>query len=74
MSVCLMLKISVTTELIGLYSSGNIPTGPVMVLSYFLGGWDTPNPPQKMKIPPPKKKKIFFFYFFFLNLKYEKLS
>ena len=30
---------------------GNVPTGPVMVLSYFLGGWDTTNP------PPPKKKK-----------------
>ena len=51
MSVCLKLKISVTTQPIGLYSSGNIPTGPVMVLSYFLRGWDTPNP------PPPKKKK-----------------
>ena len=43
MSVCLKLKISVTTKPIGLYSSGNIPNGPVMVLSYFLGGWDTPN-------------------------------
>ena len=31
------LKISVTTELIGFYSSDNIPTGPVFVLGYFLG-------------------------------------
>ena len=30
MSVCLSVKISVTTESIGLYSSGNIPPGPVM--------------------------------------------
>ena len=36
LSVCLKLKIQVTNELIGLYSSKNIPTGPVMVLSYFL--------------------------------------
>ena len=41
LSVCLKVKISVTTEPIGLYSSGNISTGPVMVLSYFLGEWDT---------------------------------
>ena len=54
MSVCLKLKISVTTEPIGLYSSGKIPTGPVMVLSYYRGG-GTP-PPQKNT--PPKK---FFF-------------
>ena len=51
-SVCLSLKISVTTEPIGFYSSGNIPTGPGVVLGYFLRGWDTPNPP-KQKIPPP---------------------
>ena len=51
MSVCQKLKISVTTKSIGLFSSGNISTGPVMVLSYFLGGWDIPN-------PPPKKKKF----------------
>ena len=49
-SVRLKLKISVTTELIGLYSSGNIPTGPVVFLGYFLGGWDTPNP-EKTKTP-----------------------
>ena len=34
------LKISVTAEQIGLYSSRNTPTGPLVVLSYFLGGWD----------------------------------
>ena len=44
LSVRQSLKISVTTEPIGFYSSGSIPTGPVMVLGYFLGGWDTPNP------------------------------
>ena len=60
-SVYLKLKISVTTELIGLYSSRNISTGPVMVLGYFLGGWDTPNPLKNYKYPPPKKKKIFTF-------------
>ena len=32
MSVCLKLKISVTSEPIELYSSGNIPTGPVMAM------------------------------------------
>ena len=37
-SICLSLKISVTTGLIGFYSLGNIPTGPVMVLGNFLGG------------------------------------
>ena len=56
MSVCLsvrpFLKISVTTEPIGFYSSGNIPTGPVVVLGYFLGEWDTPNPPKNKKSPP----------------------
>ncbi len=46
MSVRLNLKISVTAELIGLYSSGEIPTGPVMVQGYFSGGWDIPNPPK----------------------------
>ena len=52
LSVCLSLKISVTTEPIGFYSSGYIPIGPVVVLSYFLGGWDTPNPPKNKKNPP----------------------
>ena len=51
LSVRLKLKILVTPELNRLYSSGNIPTGPVVVLSYFLWGWDIPLP------PPPKKKK-----------------
>ena len=36
-SVRLSLKISVTTEPIGFYS-GNIPTDPVVVLGYLLGG------------------------------------
>ena len=53
-SVCLKLKISVTTKPIGLYSSGNIPTGPGMVLSYFLWGWDTPTPQNIKNAPPPK--------------------
>ncbi len=30
-SICLLLKISVTTEPIGFYSLGKIPTGPVVV-------------------------------------------
>ena len=50
LSVCLKLKIS---EPIWLYSSVNIPTSPVMVLSYFLVGWDTHN-------QPPKKKNLFY--------------
>ncbi len=44
MSVCLSvrpsLKISVTTEPIGFYSSGYIPIGPVVVLRYILSGWE----------------------------------
>ena len=52
LSVCQSLKISVTTGPIIFYYSGNIPTGPVVVLGYFLGGWDTPNPPKNKKIPP----------------------
>ena len=58
MSVRLSLKISVTTEPTGFYSSANLSTGPVVVLSYFLGGWDTPKP------PPP---------FFFTNFNFEFL-
>ncbi len=46
MSVCLKLKISVTTEPIMPYSSGNIPTGPVMLLAIFLGG---ETPPTTLK-------------------------
>ena len=57
MSVCpsvrLSLQISVTTEPIAFHSLGNVPTGPVAVLGYFLGGWDTPNPPKNEIIPPP---------------------
>ena len=49
LSVYPSLKISVTNEPIEFYSSGNIPTGPVEVLGYFLGGWNTPNPPKKQK-------------------------
>ena len=55
LSVRLKLKISVTAELIGLYFLGYIPIGPVVVLSYFIGGWDTPNPSQKWKSPPQKE-------------------
>ena len=48
MSVRLKLKISVTTEQIRFYSSGYISICPVVVLSYFLSGWDTrPPTPQK---------------------------
>ena len=47
LSVCLKLKISVITEPIGFYSSGYIPIGAVVVLGYYLGGWDTLNPPKK---------------------------
>ena len=43
MSVCPSLKISVTTEPMGFYSLGSIPTGPVVVLGYFLGS-GTPTP------------------------------
>ena len=50
MNVCPSLKISVTTEPIEFYSSGYMPTGPVVVLRYFLKVWDTPNP-----------SKIYFF-------------
>ena len=50
-SICLKLIISVPTELIWFYSSGIIPTSPMMVLSYFLGGESSPTP------TPPKKKK-----------------
>ena len=50
-SVSLKLKISVTTELIQPNLSGNIPTGPVMVLSCFLKGKKTPPtlPPHPLK-------------------------
>ena len=51
------LKISVTEGPIGFYSSGNIPNGPVVVLSYFLLGWDT-----------PKLQKMNYFFIFFMYL------
>ena len=57
LSVRLSLKISVTTEPIEFYSSGNIPTDPVVFIGYFLGGWDTPTP----------KKTKFFWQVLFLN-------
>ncbi len=43
LSVCLNLRISITTKQNELYSSENIDTGHVMVLSYFVGS------------PPPKE-------------------
>ena len=49
MYVCLKLKISVTAKPIGIYSSGNISTDPVVFLSYFLSDWNTFNPPKKKK-------------------------
>ncbi len=49
MSVRPSIEISVTTEPIGFYSSGNIPTGPVVVLGYFLVGVGHPKPRQKKK-------------------------
>ena len=52
MSVRPSLKMSVTTQPIGFYSSGNKPTGPVVVLGYFLGRWDIHNPLKNKEIPP----------------------
>ncbi len=52
MSLRLFIKNLVTTEPIGFYSSGNIPNAHLVVLGYFLGGWENP-PPKK------KKKKLF---------------
>ena len=60
-SVCLSLNISVTIEPIGFYSSGYIPIGPLVVLSYFLEGWDTPNPPKNEKSLLPPKNFLFLF-------------
>ena len=42
-------SVSVTTKPIDFYSSGNIPTGPVVVFGHFLGDWDTP--PKKKILP-----------------------
>ena len=52
MSVRSSLKISVTTEPIGFYFLGNIYTGPVVVLGYFLGCWVSSKPTKTEKIPP----------------------
>ena len=49
-SVCPYLEISVTTKPIGFYCSGNLPTGPVVVLGNFLGGATPQTPPPKKKI------------------------
>ena len=63
MSVRPKLKISVTAVPIGLYSLGNIPTGPLMVLSYFLGGMGHLDLPPKKKNSPSKKKYFLLFLF-----------
>ena len=52
MSVRQSLKILVTTKPIGFYSSGIIPTGPVVDLGYFLGGGTTTNPQKTKKSTP----------------------
>ena len=71
MSVCpyvrLSLKISVTTKPIWFYSLGIIPIGPVVVLSYFLGGCDTPNPPKNSPggCTEEKNKKVGNFIMFY---------
>ena len=50
LSVCPSVRpFLVTTEPIGFCSSGNIPIGPVVVVGYYIGGWDTPNPPKNKK-------------------------
>ena len=57
LTVCLYVRIklmiSVTVGLVGLYSTGNIATSPVVVSGYFLWGGDTPTP-QKMPLPHTK--------------------
>ena len=57
--VCLKLNILVTAELIGLYFSGNITTGSVVVLDYFLEGWDNPE-----TFPPYQNKNFLHFFVF----------
>ena len=47
MSVRLKLKISVTAESIWPYSYGSIVPSLVVVLSYFVGGGDTPTSQKK---------------------------
>ena len=63
LSVCLKLKFSATTEPIKFYSSGNIPTGHMTVLSCFHGGRTTTTPPQKKNFP----QFVFFLGTYFLN-------
>ncbi len=65
LSVCLELKTSVNTDPIGLSSLGNIPTGPVMVLDYFL--WASTSSLKKKKNTPLPLK--FFLFLFETKLK-----
>ena len=44
MSVCLKLRISVTADPIGLYSLGNVATGPDVVLRFFSYGEEVGTP------------------------------
>ncbi len=66
LSVCLKLKILVTTEPIGFYSSGYIPIGPVVFKLY---SWGVGHPPstKQMKISLPTKKKCFL-----VNIKLQR--
>ena len=50
--------ISATTELIVFYYSGYMPIGPVVVLSYFLRWWDTPNYPKNENTPQKNLRKL----------------
>ena len=50
----LNFMISITAKPIGLYFLENIPSGPVMVLSYFVGVWNT--------LTTPKKKKLSYYF------------
>ena len=49
LSVCLKLRILVTTKPIGFYSSGNVLTGPVVVLGFFFW-WGEADSVGKRKI------------------------
>ena len=71
MSVCLKLKISVTTEPIELYYSGNTPAGSVKVLSYFLGvGHPKPSPYKKRSSLP----QILMLLLFLFKSKIQKIG
>ncbi len=69
MSVCTSLKILVTTEPIGFYPSGNIPTGPVVVLGYlftiYLSGRSVGHAIKETFINMLIKGCVIFFYFLF---------